>query len=173
MFESRKIGSRGLFVLALVLALTSSMTYATGRLVGKAVDGEGNPLEGVQVKMIPLEADLPAVEVASKKTGKFVFGLLRPARYRLVAFMDGMRVSRIDANVAVPDDESLWAYHDEVPPGAEMPTFGVTGLTTVTYDLVFTPTDAGPGEYGTGVPVSPTSVIVDLIQGGKMDEALG
>ena len=155
-----------LFVLAVPCRL-----FADGRLNGKARDADGSPVAGVVIKVSPADESKKAFETKSNKKGAFVFGLLRPGDYRLTAFQDGMRVSRIDANVALPEDESVWAFHEDVPPGGEPPRFRVTGLSTVTYDLQFVPYPGDLGDFGTGVPVSPLTTIVAMIEGGQLDEA--
>jgi Tfp pilus assembly protein PilF len=151
--------------------LLSPPTAAQGVLRGSVTDSTDNPIEGVTVKMIPVSADLQTVTATSNKKGKFVFGLLRPATYQLIATMDGMRVYWAHANVAVPDDDSLWRFEEDLPPGTIMPNFAVTGTTEVTFQLKMKGDPGGPGEYGTGVPVSPTKAIVELIQRGEAAQA--
>ena len=155
-----------LFVLAMPCRL-----LADGRLKGQARDADGSPLVGVVIKVSPADESKKTFETKSNKKGAFVFGLLRPGNYQVTAFQDGMRISRIDANVALPEDESVWAYHEEVPPGGEPPRFQVTGLSTVTYELQFVPYSEDLGDYGTGVPVSPLKTIIAMIEAGQLDEA--
>ena len=156
--------------LILLLAVPCSL-LADARLNGKTRDADDNPLSGVVIKVTPADESKKAFETKSNKKGAFVFGLLRPGLYRLTAFQDGMRTSRIDANVALPEDESVWAFHEDVPPGGEPPRFNVTGLSTITYDLQFAPYSGDPGDFGTGLPVSPLTTIIGMIEGGQLDEA--
>ncbi len=155
-----------LFVLAMPCRL-----LADGRLNGQARDADGSPLVGVVITVSPADESKKTFETKSNKKGAFIFGLLRPGNYQVTAFQDGMRISRIDANVALPEDESVWSYHEEVPPGGEPPRFQVTGLSTVTYELQFVPYSGDLGDYGTGVPVSPLKTIIAMIEAGQLDEA--
>lgn len=162
-------------LIACALALTFvaiTPALAQGQLRGTIVDQDGNPVKGVEVKMIPDATDLTVLKVKSNKKGKFVFGLVRPNNYRLVAFAEGMRIYHIDANRAEPDDDSAWNYANDVPAGAELPRFTMTGVSSVRYDLKLKPSEGGPGEFGTGIPVSTTTVIIEMIQGGQVDEAV-
>lgn len=159
-------------VVLLLLLAASTPVLAEGSLRGTAKDAEGKPLEGVQVKLIPADESFITLEAVSNKKGRFVFGLIRPTNYRLIAFMDGMRIQHIDANVAIPDDDDYWSVREDLVQGAETPAFEITGLSKVTYDLVFAPHTGEPGAYGTGLPVSPTKVIVGMIGEGKLDEAI-
>jgi tetratricopeptide (TPR) repeat protein len=156
----------------LVLAALAAPALAEGQLRGTTKDADGKPLQGVEIKLVPSKEEFTTLITTSNKKGKFVIGMIRPDNYRLVAFAPGMRITRVDANVAVPDDDSLWAFHDEVPQGAELPFFLITGLSKVDYDIVFEPHDGEPGAYGTGLPVSPTKVILGLMNEGKTDEAV-
>lgn len=158
---------------ALVLAsFALTPALAQGQLRGTIVDQDGNPVKDVEVKMIPENTSLTVLTVKSNKKGKFVFGLVRPTNYRLVAFPEGMRIYHISANRAEPDDDSAWDYEGEVPAGAELPMFTMTGVSSAQYDLKVKPSEEGPGEYGTGMPVSTTTVIIEMIQAGEVDEAV-
>jgi len=157
----------------LTLALAASVpVLAEGSLRGTAKDADGEPLEGVHVKLIPADESFLTLEATSNKKGRFVMGLIRPSNYRLIAFMDGMRIKHIDVNVAIPDDDDYWSVDEELVQGAETPAFEITGLSKVTYDLIFVPHTGEVGAYGTGLPVSPTKVIVGMIEEGKLDDAL-
>ena len=160
-------------VCAVVLTLSAVVpAWAEASLRGTAKDEQGKPIPGVQVKMLPAVDDFMTLTAKSNKKGKFVFGLIRPTDYRLVAFVDGMRIVRMDINVAEPDDDDFWGFHEDMPSGAETPSFRLTGMSKVTCDLVFAPHDGDPGVFGTGLPVSPVAVITAQIAEGKMDEAL-
>jgi len=169
----RRRNGRTILIAICLLALAGPVVHATGKLRGSVQDLDGNPLVGVRIEMIPMQDDLPTVKVKSNKKGKFVFGLLRNANYRLLAFHEGMRVVRVDANLAVPEDDSLWTFHEDMAPGTEMPRFSITGVTSVTFDLKFDEYGGEIGDHGTGVPISPTSQIVKLIEDGNLDEADG
>jgi tetratricopeptide (TPR) repeat protein len=156
---------------AMVL-LAASPALAEGLIRGSATGADGAPLQGVQVTLIPADPALAKQTTTSNKKGKFVIGLIRPNDYRLIAVMEGMRIARIDANIEVPDDKSLWAFHEELPQGSETPEFTLSGASSMTYDISFAPYSGDPGAFGTGLPIPPIQVIVGLIDEGKTEEAL-
>ena len=156
----------------IVVALSFSVVLAEGNLRGTTVDEAGNPLAGVKVQMIPSDPDLPTITSKSNKKGKFIFGLIRKSDYRLVAFKDGMRIYRVDANLSVPDDDSRWSFHKDVPAGSELPGFTITGVTQVTYDIKFKPSSGKPGPYGTGEATAATNDLIELIQSGETEMAI-
>ena len=67
--------------------------------------------------------------------GKFVFGLIRNADYRLVAFKEGMRIYHVDAKISIPEDDDYWDFDEDVAPGTVMPQFNVTGVSVIEFDL--------------------------------------
>lgn len=154
----------------LLLALASP-ALAEASIRGTTKDANGKPIEGVEITLTPSDPSFSTLTAKSNKKGRFVVGLIRPSNYRLVAKLEGMRISRIDANIAIPEDDSLWDFRDEVPQGAETPEFQLTGLSTMTYDIQFVPHVGDIGVFGTGLPVSQTKVIIDLLAEGKNAEA--
>ena len=158
----------------LAIALLAPMTIlAEGRAQGKVTDKDGNPIKGVEIRLVPTDRpDFPTVKVKTDKKGRYIFGLIRKATYRLAAFKEGLRVSVIDGNIATPKDESLWAYKGPISPGGTPPELSIDGLTTVTYDLVMVPNQGDPGEWGTGQPLLPVNEIIGKINDGDVDEAL-
>jgi Tfp pilus assembly protein PilF len=155
-----------------VLLALAVPALAEGSVRGTTKDINGKPVQGVEIQLVPGDDSLPTQKTTSNKKGKFVIGMIRPSSYRLIALMPGMRIKRADINIAVPDDDSRWAFHEDLPQGAELPHFLVTGLSNVTYDLIFMEHEGEIGAYGTGLPISPVKVIVGLISEGKHDEAV-
>ncbi len=125
----------------------------------------------VELKLIPSDPTLNSSQSKTNKKGKYLFGVIRPAKYRILANKEGMRVSRIDINLATPEDKSVWAFHEDMTYGAEVPEFTITGLTAATYDLKVAPSTSGPGKWGTGDPLSSVDAIVKTIEAGKAAEA--
>lgn len=161
-----------LFLLGIAL-LAPGVILAEGRAQGKVTDKDGNPIKGVEIRLVPTDRpDFPTIKVKTDKKGRFIFGLIRKATYRLAAFQEGLRISAIDGNIATPKDESLWAYKGPISPGGTPPELSIDGLTTVTYNLVMVPNHGDPGEWGTGQPLLPVSEIVGKINEGEVDGAL-
>ncbi|RMG46442.1 MAG: tetratricopeptide repeat protein [Acidobacteria bacterium] len=167
MLQFRRVTLMSLILAALLLPGTA---LADGIVRGKVTDKDGNPVNGVRITLTPSNRAFMTVRTKSKK-GKFVVGNLRPSNYRLTAIKEGMRVTHIRINISTPDDESVWKVDTDTPPGAELPQFTVTGLTTVDYDIVMAPTKMEPGEYGTGTRLTDTSAIVQMIEAGRTREA--
>jgi tetratricopeptide (TPR) repeat protein len=158
-------------VMIVVLSIAVFPALADGKLSGSVQLESGEPLIGVSLKLVPLDESLPTLEISSKKNGRFLFGWIRPGKYRLLAFHEGMRVSWIDVNLGDEKDDSVWDFEGALPYGAEAPEFKVTGLTTVTYYLKMAESMTGPGEYGTGEPLSPVDTVIKAIESGRWDEA--
>ena len=79
----------GIRLLCAGLLLLCGPAMAAGKLTGSARDSEGKPLVGVEVRMVPMQGELPTVTAKSNKKGKFVFGILRNADYRRCARRGG------------------------------------------------------------------------------------
>lgn len=160
-------------LVALALAVCAAApAFAQARVTGTVTDMDGKPVKGVKIEMIPSDASKRTSSNTTDKKGRFVFGLLSKDEYRLLAWADGMRVAYIDAQIEKPDNPDVWSYDGAIPPGAEMPSFALDGLSSMTYDLKVEPYTGDPGKYGTGLPVDPVKSIIARFEAGEMDEAL-
>ncbi len=157
---------------AVVCVLLALPAAAQGKMTGMAKDNRGQPLKDVEILLKSIDSSIPDTRVKTNKKGKFTFGLMRNGTYRLLAFQDGMRMKAIDANCEERDDESLWAFDNELEPGQDPPQFRVTGVSIITYDVVMEPHDGDVGQWGTGVPISPTGQVLTLVQAEKYDDAI-
>ncbi|MDQ7005714.1 MAG: tetratricopeptide repeat protein [Acidobacteriota bacterium] len=156
-----------------MLCILAAPAMAAGRAVGTITDREGKPLKGVEVHLVPADRpDLPTIKVKTDKKGRYIIGLIRKSTYRITAFKEGYRVGEIDGNIAIPSDESFWAYKGPISPGGIPPVLGIDGLTEVTYHMVMYPDGGDPGEWGTGQPLLSNREIIERIQSGNIDAAV-
>jgi tetratricopeptide (TPR) repeat protein len=160
------------WAVAALLILLPGLARADGKLSGTITDRDGKGVGDVRIEMRPDGEGLSVLEAKSKKSGIFMFGMIRPGNYRLVAFKEGMRVARIDVEKReAPEKKPSWSAHADVPPGAELPAFALAFISEVTYDLKMTPSRTGPGKSGTGEPLATVDTIVKLVTDEKFDEA--
>jgi tetratricopeptide (TPR) repeat protein len=163
------------FLVALLLAgsLAAGAAVAQGQVSGTVTADDGEPLAKVEIRLIPVDrTDLPVQSAKTRKDGTYIFGLVRKATYRVAAIERGYRVAGIGANIALPEDDSVWAYDGPLPPGSEPPKLAITGLTVVSYDIRMVPDEGDPGEWGTGQPLLTLDEMVAFIEAGDVDSAL-
>lgn len=162
----------GRVAITCALLFLPGLVRAQGKVIGTITDGTGQPVADVKVQLLPDKSDLSVLDAKTKKNGTYMFGLVRPGAYRLVAFKDGMRISRIDVDeVEPPEKKPVWSAHSDVPPGTSLPNFDVKSMSELTYDLRMTPSMTGPGAHGTGEPLVAMDAILKLVNEGQFDKA--
>ncbi len=162
---------RGGFLAVLLVCSDLSWALAESRVVGSVTDPAGKSMEGAVIRLEPSEAGQPALEVKTKKKGQFFFGLVREGEYRLVAMVEGMRVSAVDITIRDKENRKTFEKKGALALGSPMPQISVGEFDSVTYNLTVTPSSAEGGQTSTGPALTGTGDIVDLVQKGDLAKA--
>ncbi len=147
--------------IALLLAASHPALAQQARVYGKVTDGAGSPVAGAKLTLEPLEGAGVTVSTTTGKKGTYMFGLVRPGRYRPVTAVPGQVIRHLEAHATDAERKVRWKLDGAVKPG-EPPALDVEEGWVVECDVTLGPAIRMAGGEGKPVLVTPEEAVSDL-----------
>jgi Tfp pilus assembly protein PilF len=147
---------------AALLLLMPSLAHAQqARVYGKITDAHGNPVAGAKLTLEPMEGSGATVTATTNKKGSYMFGMVRPGRYRPAIDAVGLVIRHLKGKATDLDKKVQWALDGAVKPG-EPPPLDLEDGYTVECDLALGPAvEMATGEGKTAL-LTPEEAVGEL-----------
>ncbi len=146
---------------ALLLFALGPARAQQARVYGKITDAAGNPIAGVKLTLEPVGSEGVPVSATTNKKGAFMFGLVRPGRYRPVTGVPGQVIRHLKGQGTDIEKKVQWKLDGAVKPG-EPPALEVDDGYVVECDLEMGPAVEIAGGEGQKVLLTPEEAVGDL-----------
>lgn len=131
----------------LVCAFTSvALAQSQGRMSGKVIDHEGNPVSDAVVRLVPQDENGTEVEAKTKKKGNYLIGMIRPGSYKLaVEAPGGLVILRLTGNAVdlTSNKKQLWEVDTEIT-ADHLPPINVGYMNQIVLDVTVGPASLTP-----------------------------